>query len=141
MNVERIACEHIGRRSGVPAAVEPGTRIDGRVIERHRVVRGRAVIIAAGDNGVYRASGNRDEVAGGGAAAREAAVDMVEHGAGIDKDGVTCGIAGSGMAAFRAAIERAALHMNAVAGSGARFRASADGSAADRAAFHGDIVS
>ena len=51
------------------------------------------------------------------------------------------GVPENSMAAFRAAIERAALHMNAVAGSGSLFRASADGSAADRAAFHGDIVS
>ena len=93
VHVEGVAGEHVGGRTAALAAIDVRAGETGAVVQGHRVVCGRAVIVAADYFGVHRAALNRDHVACGAAECRVAAVQMFKDSTALDEDLVAGGVA------------------------------------------------
>jgi len=114
--IESIAGEHVGGRTAASAAIDVRACEAGAVVQVHRVVRGRAVIVAAGYFGVHRTALNRDHVARGAPECRVAASDLPLNRAAFNGNLIACGISGFCVTAVNMIFYRSAFNDNPVSG-------------------------
>ena len=133
VHVEGVACKHVGGRTAALAAIDVRAGEAGAVVQGHRVVRARAVIVAADYFGVHRAALNCDHVACGAAECRVAAVQVVENSTAFYENLVAGGIARKRIAGCHAAAG-CAVDVDEVADGFAIAVPAAVDAAADRAA-------